>query len=107
MGAYASTPSTSAADDLRDQPAAGGAGCARLSRSRPMSRSIASETPMPNSAGMVTAMTENAANRKMPRSGSLSMASPAISSANSAYSASGSSSTGIATPGLRIMRMNS
>ena len=36
-----------------------------------MSRSSASVTPMPNSAGMVTAISENAVNRKMPTFGIL------------------------------------
>ena len=35
------------------------------------------------------------------------MASPKITSANSTYSATGTSSTGIATLGLRTMRINS
>ena len=55
---------------------------------------------MPNSAGMVTAITANATNRNTPSFGSLSIASPVISTANSEYSATACISTGIASAGI-------
>ncbi len=62
---------------------------------------------MLNSAGMVTAITEKAEKKKMAVPGSLSTASPQITTANSRYSASGTSTTGAASAGLRNRRMNS